>query len=361
MTHALLTVLGCSPIIALMLAGCGGGGGGGGNVPPPGPGPTIEERTVDLENYVASSLNYVQSFSEGYFVPTGADLGQFDALVRSLLNQDLDRVLANVGGINFKLVRVFDTGAGNNELYCLEELVLRGQGFYCADFDASNTHHVSVPHPLYDSVTNVESVTVMRGTGARFLSISSTHRCSTAATSSCSGTTTACGASGAYKVSDLAHNVDSFFYRFGKVVHDNSPSTHTLQLHGCGSGSCPSNNDNADIVARLSAGTTDNLPADELVNLLNAELNEELATLQSGTSVSCSEPSADKQLCGTTNTLGRYINGQPNPCQNSATVFTGSRWLHIEQNANLRRDDGGGDPVTPATLVNAINDTFGTP
>jgi hypothetical protein len=218
-----------------------------------------------------------------------------------------------------------------------------------------------VPHPLFDSQTNVESVAVMRGTGARYLSLSSTHRCSNAATSSCSGTTSACGAQGAYKVSDVAHNVDAFFFRFGAIVHDNSAATHTLQLHGCGSAACPSNNDNADIVARLSAGTTDDIPATELVNVLNAKLNEELSPLQLGSSLSCSEPSADKRLCGTTNTLGRYINGQPSPCENSASSFVSSRWLHIEQNANIRRDDGAGDSVTPATLINAINDTFDKP
>jgi hypothetical protein len=201
----------------------------------------------------------------------------------------------------------------------------------------------------------------MRATGARFLSISSTHRCANAATSSCSGTTSACGALGAYKVSDLAHNVDSFFQHFGMLVHDQSAATRTIQLHGCGSAACPSNLDNADVIARLSAGTTSDLPATELVNVLHAELNEELAPLLLGTSLSCSEPSADKQLCGTTNTLGRYINGQTDPCQNSATDFTGSRWLHIEQNANIRQDDGAGDSVTPDTLADAINDAVGWP
>jgi hypothetical protein len=323
--------------------------------------PVIETRTADLSDYVGGSLRYVQAFSEGYSVPTTAALSQFDSLITGLMNQDLDAVRAAAGDINFKLVRFIDSGASNNELYCLEELVLRGQGFYCMDPDSLNPHHVSVPHPLFDSHTNVESVTVFRATGARFLSLSSTHRCSNAASSSCSGTTSACGVSGAYKTSDVAHNVDSFFHHFGVIVHDRSLATYTMQLHGCGSAACPSNDDNADIVARLSAGTTSDLPATELVNALNAELNQELAPLQLGSSLSCSEPVSDKQLCATTNTLGRYINGQPDPCQNSASDFANSRWLHIEQNANLRQDDGAGDSVTPGTLVNAINDVFNRP
>ena len=105
----------------------------------------------------------------------------------------------------------------------------------------------------------------------------------------------------------------------------------------------------------------DNLAGTELVNVLNDRLNAELAPLQLGSSLSCSEPVLDKQLCGTTNPLGRYINGQPDPCQNPASAFTGSRWLHIEQNRNLRNDDGAGDEVSPATLVNSINDTLGAP
>lgn len=343
--------------LCITLAACSGGS----NAPGPNPDPAIEARTADLLDYVTGSLRYVQAFSESYSVPSASALNQFDALLQSLLAQDLRAAQVAAGSIGFRLIRLTDSGAGNNELYCLEEVDLAGWGFYCVDFDSPEAHHVSVPHPLFDSHTNTESVTIMRATGARFLSISSTHRCSNAATSSCTGTTSACGAPGAYKVSDVAHNVDSFFHHFGTIVHDRSAATHTLQLHGCGSAACPSNLDAADIVARLSAGTTGDLPATELVNVLNAELNEELAPLLLGSSLSCSEPSADKQLCGTTNTLGRYINGQADPCQNSATDFGNSRWLHIEQNANIRQDDGAGDSVTPDTLADAINDAFGLP
>jgi hypothetical protein len=310
---------------------------------------------------VTSTLGYVQRASEGYSVPTQTELTRFDALLANLLDGQLDSVRADAGDVGLSLIRLIDTGANDNELYCLQELSLRGRGFFCVDFGSGNLHHVSVPHPLYDSNTNQASVTVMRETGARFLSVSTTHRCANAANSSCSGTTSACGASGPYKVSDAAHNVDSYFYRFGVYVHERSAGTQTVQLHGCGSSACPSNFDDADIVARLSAGTTLDLPASEPVNVLNTELNEELATLQLGASLSCSEPVADKQLCGTTNTLGRYINGQPDSCQNAATSFIGSRWLHVEQNANLRRDDGAADDVTPSTIARAINDTFGQP
>ena len=338
-----------------LLCACGGNGGPATKSPLD---PVVAELRADLSVYVSSALGYVPRSSESYVVPTSAELNRFDTLVSELLERRFDTARSAAGDSNFELIRFVDTGANDNELYCLQELSVLGRGFFCVDVDSAALHHVSVPHPLYDSNTNVASVTVMRETGARFLSVSTTHRCANAANSPCSGTTSACGEPGPYKVSDAAHNTGSFFQRFGVLVHDRSAETYTIQLHGCGSASCPSSFDDSDIVARISAGTTLDLPATETVNVLNARLNAELAPLQLGSSLSCSEPSADKRLCGTTNTLGRYINGQPEACQNAATSFSGSRWLHVEQNANLRSDDGAGDEVTPRTIANAINETF---
>ena len=342
--------------VLVLLTACGGSGGAATQQPPFNP--VIAEVRADLSVYVSSTLNYVQRSSEGYVVPTAAELTAFDALATGLLNRQFESARAAAGNIGLQLIRLIDTGANDNELYCLQELFAQGRGFFCIDTDSAALHHVSVPHPLYDSNTNVASVTVMRETGARFLSVSTTHRCANSANSPCSGTTSACGAAGPYKVSDAAHNTDSFFHRFGVNVHDRSAGTYTIQLHGCGSSACPSNFDDSDIVARLSAGTTLDLPETETVNVLNARLNAELAPLQLGRALSCSEPAADKQLCGTTNTLGRYINGQADACQNAANSFAGARWLHVEQNGNLRVDEGAGDEITPGTIARAINETF---
>ena len=347
-----LTVL----FLLALLSACGGNGGS--TTQQPAFNPVITEVRADLAVYVSSTLNYVQRSSEGYVVPSAAELTAFDALATDLLNRQFESARAAAGDIDLQLIRIIDTGANDNELYCLQELVTQGRGFFCIDADSAALHHLSVPHPLYDSNTNVASVTVMRETGARFLSVSTTHRCANSADSPCSGTTSACGAAGPYKVSDAAHNTDSFFHRFGVNVHDQSAGTYTIQLHGCGSSSCPSNFDDSDIVARVSAGTTLDLPETEMVNVLNASLNAELAPLRLGMSLSCSEPVADKRLCGTTNTLGRHINGQTDVCQNAATSFSGSRWLHVEQNANLRADDGAGDKITPGTIARAINEAF---
>jgi len=326
-----------------------------------GPDPADIELIVDLRDYIGSALPYVDSYSEGYAVPSPQALTSFDALAAALILGRLDTVRSLAADVNFELVRLVDTGADDNEFYCLRERALRGQGLYCVDYDAPPTHFISVPHPLYDVNTNVESVDVLRGIGARFFALSTTHRCANAAESACSGTTSACGPTGPYKVSDPAHNVNAYFYHFGTAVHDDSPASIAIQLHGCGSAVCPANGEAGDVVARISAGTEDNLPATELVNVLTSRLNAELQGLNLGSALSCSEPVADKQMCGTTNPLGRYINGQVDTCQNPGVSFTGSHWLHIEQSRNLRLDEGAGDAVTPALLIRAINDATAAP
>lgn len=317
---------------------------------------SITTTSTDVTNYISNSISYTVASSEAYVLPTEAELTKFDTIMSNLLAKNFEQVANDVASINFKLVKLSDTKNNNAILYCLQEVELKGQGFYCINFDSEKAHHISAPHSKNDQYTNEEAIAVMRGTKARYLSVSTTHRCANAATSLCDGVTTACGTQGAYKVSDMAHNVNSYFYHFGVAVFNNNKQAYTLQLHGCGSSSCPSNGDNNDILARISAGTKTNFSATEVVNQLSNQFNTAVASSLKGTSRSCSDASAaDKKLCGTTNTLGRYINGQSSPCTNSGSSFSNSRWLHIEQNSNLRKDTQAGDLITPNNLITAIN------
>ena len=151
-----LMITGATTVILMVLGACGGS-----SSRVPVPNPTDVELIVDLQDYVDSALPYVPSYSEDYAIPSAADLDRFDTLAAALIDGRLDTVRNVAAAINFELVRVVDTGAANNEYYCLRERVLRGQGLYCIDYDAPTAHFVSVPHPLYDSNTNVESIAVL--------------------------------------------------------------------------------------------------------------------------------------------------------------------------------------------------------
>jgi len=283
-----------------------------------------------------------------------ADLTSFDETLSALIARVLYTAKTQAATIDYELIHVVD--AVNNaagDQYCLRESAVRGRGFFCVDYNKGNPKHIAAPHPLYDSLTRGEAVDLLFGTNAKYLSISTTHRCANAATSSCSGTTSACGASGPFKVSDMAHNVATFFHDFSSKIHNQASTLMTLQAYGCGSTACPSNGNSGDIVARLSAGTTQDLGASETVNQLKTELATPVAGLTGASVKSCSEAGElDRQLCGTPNVSGRYINGETtDPRQTAATVFTNSGFLHIEQNSDLRTDSGGADVIKPSLLI----------
>lgn len=98
-----------------LVAVSGRGGGNSGPGPGPDPEPVIETRAVDLFDYVGGSLDYVQAYSEGYPVPTASGLDQFDSLVNSVMNQNLQAAQSVTGNIGFRLLRILDCGGSNND------------------------------------------------------------------------------------------------------------------------------------------------------------------------------------------------------------------------------------------------------
>ena len=83
--------------LALMLVGCGGGGNSGSAPPIPPTGSNVRDVTADLSRYITDSVRYVQAFSEGYVVPSAAQLNQFDSVVASLVGQDVNTAAASAG------------------------------------------------------------------------------------------------------------------------------------------------------------------------------------------------------------------------------------------------------------------------
>ena len=151
--------------------------------------------------------------------------------------------------------------------------MLLGRGFYCINFNADTTHHVSAPHPLYDTNTHESSALLFRGTDAKYYSLATAHRCANTSTATtCVGTTSVCshvGSSQPFRNSDMAHTVDNYFYNFSVLVHDLHTDNMTMQSHGCGGGSCPTNQAAGDIVMRLSVGTETDLATTETVGQIS--------------------------------------------------------------------------------------------
>ncbi len=181
------------------------------------------------------------------------------------------------------------------------------------------------PHPFYDTGTISQSVALFRDLPGRALIASATHRCANSAASGCDGTTGACGTTGPYRESDVAHATDSVFHRAHVALSEAYPGDLAISVHGMGGDG-----------ASLSNGTTDAVAPDTpLARIAAAFLSAGITGVTSCSSGTGAPTEA--RLCGTTNVQGRHLNGTADACTTSAPSAT-ERFVHIEQSRAVRDD-----------------------
>ena len=335
---------------------------------------------VDLESSRVANAGKEHT----YVVPTTTELSRFQtafAFFESRNFVELDSIIGDMnsdgnttGGddYDYEIVQYVPTVAESpveHDVYCLQEVFARaaGRGFFCINFAAENNHHVSAPHSEYDTNTDVESANVFWDMSARYLSVATAHRCGDASiVNACGGTTSACkldtdgAGSLPFKISDQAHAINTFFHDWTTYIHDRNTANpaddiYSLQLHGCGTGSCPNSDPSSttDFITFLSLGSEDNVVS-TLVNSLKTTLEGIFsAATRIGAGVpqviSCNllADDGDQTLCGSRNPQGRYINGastEAEMCTDSSytptnTQLENSRFMHIEQSGTLRNPD----------------------
>ncbi|MCF8282187.1 MAG: hypothetical protein K9J45_17465, partial [Bacteroidales bacterium] len=211
---------------------------------------------------------------------------------------------------------------------------------------------IQSPHPLHDVNTGQQGLYVFQKIDARFFMMSGTHRCNSSSFSSCDGTTKECSptnSSEAYRISDMAHVVNSIFHISTKVLIQKTTDPYFIQLHGFSHST-----GNPYII--MSNGTfvtptNDKFPAIEASILaqdgtLNAS-NICIVHIDKPTSGKCSE------LKAFSNTQGRLINNSSDPCDKDATSTTG-RFIHIEQEKTKFRDTQAGWDKIANALANVF-------
>lgn len=185
---------------------------------------------------------------------------------------------------------------------------------------------VEAPHPFYDEGTLEQAVKIFVALDARALLVAGTHRCASLAPSGCDGFTAACeGTPTRYRESDMAHNNHSVFQLAHEILAANFADDIVLSLHGMvGTGGI------------ISDGTLIPTSSTALV----ARFTRELAALVADQPIiSCNAwPGVDsaENLCGTTNTQGRYLNGIIEDHCLQAAIYSSGRFLHLEQGRDLR-------------------------
>lgn len=260
--------------------------------------------------------------SEGYAVPSMAEgEGMREVVARVLAGDwDVDAPLAELG---YRWDAAEDDGRWR--LVLREPAGTLGRGSFVFAFDASRALVVQAPHPEYDASTGDQAVDAFLALDAAALFLAGSHRCANAESSPCDGTTSACGTTEAFRISDAAHAEGSVFQVVHEGVADAWPASVAVQLHGFGW-------DGTEPMAYASDGTDDDDPSSVsrvLRDALEAELGVDVA--------SCNDASESSRLCGTTNTQGRYSNASGDVCGSAASAASG-RFVHLEQARGLREE-----------------------
>lgn len=265
-----------------------------------------------------------------YRVPTAQQRSDFSSAVSLALTMQFPSAAAKAASFGYRLIALTDTLPFGRLYYILlrQKDSLNHWGTFV--FDAMPRRPslvIQSPHELFDTKTGAQGAFVFRETGARAFFLNGTHRCNDTAASSCSGTTTACGANAPFRVSDQAHTVTGMFQAGTEAVLLNDPKTVVVQLHGFGKDAGDPDVIMGNGTASAPTGT------DFLLQVRNALLVKD-STL---TFKVAHVDTAWTTLTGTTNTQGKLVNGSAGPCSTKPSSANG-RFLHIEQAYAKLRD-----------------------
>jgi len=308
---------------------------------------TVDTATGDIETYVGNIIDSVPgSTGDNYVVPNASQETSWNTVIDFILANDLANARLNACDLNYQVTEFTDTSISPSQVfYVLEEK--SPQQNYWGTYVFSKTPVrenlvIMAPHSKFDTNTGKEALHCFKNNVARAVFINGTHRCNNSIYSTCSGTTTACGSSEAYRVSDLAHNTNSMFQKTTENVFNNVSNSVFIQLHGFAKQA-------SDPYVIMSNGTRVTPSPDYATLIQNALLVEDNTLTFELAHINTSWT----RLIGFTNTQGRLINNSADYCNTSATATSG-RFIHIEQEKTKLRDD-----ITGWTkMSNALSNVF---
>jgi hypothetical protein len=301
----------------------------------------------DIENYAESIMNRMPGSSvNNYIQPTTANLATWKSIINFILSDNLTDARAIASPINYQITEFTDTSLNPNKIfYVLEEKAVQNRywGTYIFSKNpARNNLIIAAPHSKFDTNTGNQAIYCFKNTSAKAVFINGTHRCNSFTSSNCSGTTSVCGSTGNYKISDQAHNTTSMFQITTEVVYSSIANAVFVQLHGFAKQS-------NDPYVIMSNGTNKTPSIDYAVQIKNALLQEDPSL-----TFKLAHIDTDwTRLTAFTNTQGRLINNSSNACSTDATATSG-RFIHIEQEKEKLRDS----PNDWRKMSNALKSVF---
>ena len=304
-----------------------------------------ETMTGDLEAYL-NNLDVGNADDNLWEPPTPANLLLAQETIQLLSSEKYTEAQAKAQELGGYIIAFDDTSSGSTTRYyifhiawqALEDNKYRTLGGTYVFNPSGKNISIQVPHPSFDSNTNVQGITTFFGLQARYLLVSGTHRNSSTQQSTCQTD---------YRVSDAAHNANHYFQSVHQAIDDLSNETLFIQLHGFGSETreklrlqCDASENPLLLNMSTGVGDIDPINKHSFMHLLHKKVND------AGSIRSCIySPSQhasvndvySTSLGGTLNTNGRYTNGSTDVCSASAATSS-ERFLHLEQSYEVRRD-----------------------
>ena len=306
------------------------------------------------------------SGTEAFQEPSQADMDDWQQVIADLLAGNYQAAADLADWLLYDLVKFTDTGTGCDYYVLIEHLCpgiacfswssfeeqpCRGLGTYVYNPHSRRAINLQVPHAKTDDGTWPESVAAFLELQTTFLQVTGVTRCSNAAPG-CGGETSACGGTGPYRESDVAHYTENYFQVASTEVHNQLPDLVSISVHGFGA--CSSAEGTS--IAQISGGTgtggncSSSAVPNGIATRLAARYNSILASLPNAYpgrgAGSCNwapgEP-ADLDVvgcpifCGGSNVQGRVINGSTGYCPSGVCDAPDvERFIHLEQQLPLR-------------------------
>ncbi len=184
--------------------------------------------------------------SQGFIVPTDAELNLFADIVAKIQNGEAALAGGVAAQFGFELVQYYDRPDNNSIEWLLREIkpIRKGWGLYIFRSSAAHDIIVEAPHPLADEGTPAIAAQIYRVLQARALLVAGAHRDANLDRSA-----------------DVAHHAQSIFEAVHAAITKTS-STIILQIHGFAAGKHPgypqvvlSSDESAssDVIDRLAA------------------------------------------------------------------------------------------------------------
>lgn len=307
----------------------------------------LVETTGDLEAYFCTLIdNLPLEDQNDYAEPSAGNLTTWDGILDDLLADNTSSAHTSAATIDYEVILFTDNTVSPNILFYLLQKTSAGSnywGTYVFNSAPCREIVIEAAHPIHDYNTGKQAVYCLKNSNARALLMTGTHRCNNTTASGCSGTTEVCtGMDDPFKISDMAHNSNNCFQATSDKLHDAIATSVLIHLHGFG-------HEMGDPYVILSNGTTFNPSGTDYAN----DFKTHLAATDGTLTFKVAHIDNYTYLIGTTNTQGRYINGENTPCTSAATAATG-RFIHLEQERTKLREDATGWEKVSTAMENLV-------